>query len=78
MNTRKINNNKTHIDDSNNKSEINEDISKPVAHNGKKSTSTNNSSGKLNEENTTTLKKLTNKLAGINIHDNDNESKNLT
>ena len=46
--------------------------------NGKKSTSTNNSSGKLNEENTTTLKKLTNKLAGINIHDNDNESKNLT
>ena len=57
--------------------EINEDISKPVAHNGKKSTS-NNSSRKLNEENTTTLKKSMNKLAGINIHDNDNESKNLT
>ena len=73
----KLNNNKTRTDDSDNGSDINEDISKPIAHNSKKSTSTNTSSEKLKEENTTTLEKLTNKLAAININDNDNESKNL-
>ena len=46
-------------------------------HNSIKSSFTNNSSEKLNEENTTTLEKLANKLAAININDNDNESKNL-
>ena len=68
---------KTGIDDSDDKSKINEDISKPIVHNSEKSTSTNNSSEKLTEENTTTLEKLTNKLAAININDNNNESKNL-
>ena len=75
--TQANNSSKTRIDDINNESEINEDISKPIVHNSIKSSSTNNSSEKLNEENTTTLEKLTNKLAAININDNDNESKNL-
>ena len=70
----KIKNDKTHIDESDDKSEVNEDISKPTVHNSEKLTSTNNSSEKLNDENTTTFEKLTNKLAAININDNNNES----
>ena len=72
-----ISNNKVRIDDSDNKSEINEDISRSIVHNSKKSTSINNSSENLNEENTTTLEKLTIKPEAININDNDNESKSL-
>ena len=46
-------------------------------HNSIKSSSTNNSSEKLNEEKNTTLEKLANKLAAINVNYNDKESKNL-
>ena len=56
-------NNKTRIDDSDDE---------PIVHNSKKSISANNSSKKLNEENTTTLEKSTNKLATVNINDNNN------
>ena len=69
-----INNDKTCIDESDDEREVNKDVSKPTVHNSEKLTSTNNSSEKLNEENTTTLM---NKLAAININDNNNESENL-
>ena len=74
----KENNNKTRIDESDDKSERNKDISKPIKRNSEKSTSTNNLSEKLNEENVNTLEKWMNKLAAININDNNNnESKDL-
>ena len=53
----KENNNKTRIDESDDKSERNKDISKPIKRNSEKSTSTNNLSEKLNEENVNTLEK---------------------
>ena len=73
----KENNNKTRIDESDDKSERNKDISKPIKRNSEKSTSTNNLSEKLNEKNVNTLEKWMNKFATININDNNNESKNL-
>ena len=53
----KENNNKTRIDESDDKSERNKDISKPIKRNSEKSTSTNNLSEKLNEENVNNLEK---------------------
>ena len=48
-----------------------------MLHSNKKITSTNDLSKKLIEENTTSLQKITNKLAAANVNDNNNKSKIL-